>query len=619
MRSKVLCVALFAVGCGFTEVPPPAGSVAINSCDEDNPCNEGTCNRGMCVANRTLIQTLLVEVTPPNTTPDMGGKAFFARLDSVGGDIAIGPVGTVTGSIVATVDAACQFQGPAPELEQYAASEGTIPADLTFVPSERVLGVAATTYVTASGVEWRAPEPYQYRTSLPPGDYDIYVEPRLDPEPDPTLEQDPKCLVPPFLIRRKGITGNLALSVELPTPTEIQAIVRGPAGDASMKNWSAAVLDAASGRVLSAPFRLGEPKPSEFSSDYEWTMRFVPAHIVVDGQLEVDQKFDGHEVIRLSPPPGVVAPSFFFERSATDVTPGGPPVFDLAPVTGYSIPASPLPGTVTIQVQTVDLDTNLPVEAAVTLTAESILGVSPSASFITTVQVGKRGLTDVVVPPGEYLIRAVPPPSFGLAAAETKWGVRDIPGVAQGGKTIPLPRASRVTGEAFVSGVGGPAFGATANAVVSPLTVLQTDVLRRTLDAAPALPRTSADLVDDDGAFVLDLDPGQYDFFVRPEGRSRYAWLVSPQMTVPAEGELKLPRLKLPLPYVYHARVVVDDDAETPTRVPGALIRAYAYVTIDGQYTSEVSESAAVIPVAEARTDENGEFELLIPASLDER
>jgi hypothetical protein len=614
MRSGLLSITLFVVGCSFTEVPPPAGSVAINSCDEDKPCNEGTCRSGMCVANRTLIETLLVEVTPPTTMTDMGGKPFYTRLDSVGGDIAIGPIGTVKGSIAASVDSACQFQGPPPGLSAFMPSKGTVPANLTFVPSERVLGVSATTYVTASGVEWEPAEVYEYQTSLPPGDYDIYVEPGVDTD----VPQDPKCLVPPFLIRRQGITGNLTLAIELPTPTERQVIVRGPPGDASLREWSAVVLDAVSGRVLSAPFRLGEPKPSESGSDYDWPLRFVPAHVVEDGVPKVDPEYEGREVIRLSPPAGVVAPSFIFEREGIDLAPGGPLVIDLAPATGYSIPASPLPGTATIQVQTVDLDTNTPVEAAVTLTAESIEGASPSASFVTTVQAGERGLVNVDLPLGQYLIRAVPPPSLGLATAETRWRVRATPGVVQGGKTIPLPPAPRVTGVALLSGVGGPAFG--ANAVVSPLTV-QTNVLQRTLGTPPPLPRTSADLIDSDGAFELDVDPGQYDFFVRPEARSRYAWLVSPQMTVTVDGR-DLRRIKLPLPVVYRASVVVDGDSDEetpPTSVPGSLVRAYAYVTDAGQYTSDISESVAVIPVAEARADENGDFELLIPASLDER
>jgi rhodanese-related sulfurtransferase len=93
-------------------------------------------------------------------------------------------------------------------------------------------------------------------------------------------------------------------------------------------------------------------------------------------------------------------------------------------------------------------------------------------------------------------------------------------------------------------------------------------------------------------------------------------------VTVLAEADFDLRRLKLPLPFVYEGEVVVDvdveDDVQKP-RVPGALVRAYTYVTAAGRYTSDISESAAVIPVAEARADENGKFELMIPASLHER
>src|SRR5688572_7645787 len=119
MRSGLLSLALFVIGCSFTEVPPPAGSIAINSCDDDKPCNEGTCRSGMCVANRTLLQTLLVEVIPPNTTPEMGGKAFYTHVDPSGDNIAIGPIGTVKGSVAASVDSACQFQGPPPGLSAF--------------------------------------------------------------------------------------------------------------------------------------------------------------------------------------------------------------------------------------------------------------------------------------------------------------------------------------------------------------------------------------------------------------------------------------------------------------------------------------------------------------------
>ncbi|HEX6275083.1 MAG TPA: hypothetical protein VFZ53_18710, partial [Polyangiaceae bacterium] len=81
-------------------------------------------------------------------------------------------------------------------------------------------------------------------------------------------------------------------------------------------------------------------------------------------------------------------------------------------------------------------------------------------------------------------------------------------------------------------------------------------------------------------------------------------------------GGLNLGRRRVSPPFVYRGDVLV---AATMTRVPGTLIRAYVYVTSAGEYTSDASLSAAVVPVAETRADDTGAFELLIPASLDKR
>jgi hypothetical protein len=129
-------------------------------------------------------------------------------------------------------------------------------------------------------------------------------------------------------------------------------------------------------------------------------------------------------------------------------------------------------------------------------------------------------------------------------------------------------------------------------------------------------------VVAKDGRFDISVDPlpanpdlptPTYDFFVKPEARSNYGWLVSPARSVPVGG-LPLGTVRLPLPYVYRGDVIVTD---TTTRVPRALIRAYAYLKPDGTYTSNLSEAETVVPVAEARADDSGAFSLLIPASLD--
>jgi hypothetical protein len=50
--------------------------------------------------------------------------------------------------------------------------------------------------------------------------------------------------------------------------------------------------------------------------------------------------------------------------------------------------------------------------------------------------------------------------------------------------------------------------------------------------------------------------------------------------------------------------------------VPDALIRAYLYMDAEGLYTSQASAARSVLEIGEARADENGRFELLVPSSL---
>ncbi|HVR19764.1 MAG TPA: hypothetical protein VMS65_08710, partial [Polyangiaceae bacterium] len=260
--------------------------------------------------------------------------------------------------------------------------------------------------------------------------------------------------------------------------------------------------------------------------------------------------------------------------------------------------------------QTSAHDTGLSVAAAVTLVSDQLEGTSRQASFITTIQVDDTGLFTAYLPQGDYFVRATPPPSLGLSAAEAYWEMRssaDVQSGVQGGKTIQLARAPHVTGEVTVN--GSPVFGATASTVVSPFSVQQT-VLARTLSKPVPVPRTSADLVEGDGRFSVSVDPGRYDFFVRPEARSHYPWLVLPSIDVP-DGGLELQRRKMTFPYAYRADVIDDS---TGARIPGALIRAYVFVTDPNDATK-----SAVVPVAETRADESGAFELLIPASLDKR
>jgi hypothetical protein len=619
-RPGTLILALSLIGCSFTEVPPPPSSIAVNECESTDECHGGRCVSGICESSRTTIETLLVEVGSRSTDSQLGGMTFYTHVEGHPGTIAVGPVGTVTTTIGAdlTDPSTCWYEGPPPVRGRLQPSHGTIPARITFVPSElETLGIAAPTYLATTGpggTAWRFGEDdYFATTDLPPGDYDIYIEPRLL---DDQSVGGRDCEAPPLLIRRHGISGTTTLAVALPVRTLLELTIRGPTGDQTLDGWSVDVVDSITGKLLSVPYRLTAPTQSDAGSDYEATVSFVPAHTFTDGKLVVDEALEGHEIIRISPPATIIAPTFLFERLGVDLS-AGPDIIDLTPPGANSTLVSPIPPIAHIEGQVTEKDTGQPVEAAITLAASSIKGASNRASFVTTIQVGEDGLFKADVPPGTYWVRADPPPSLGYAAAQDSWDI--LPrSETQAGKTIEIPRAPSFRGQAHLSGVGGPAFGATASAVLSPLGVRTTVLQRAMLGAevnqiAPPLPRTQAGVVARDGSFEFGADPGIYDFFVKPEERSNYSWFVSPMVEMPSGAlNLDLGRLKLPLPFVYHGAVIISG---TPTRVPvpGALVRAYAYLTVG----TPPDLFTFVVPVAETRTDENGAFNLLIPASLD--
>lgn len=632
---KLFAPALAAAlaGCSFTEVPPPPSSIAVNECDTDDDCNGARCSGGMCEASRTSIESLFVEVTPPASDSQMGGLTFYTRADAFPTSLVIGPVVTVTPTLrTAITDPNCKYQGPPPDRGSFLPSAGTIPASFTFVPSEReALGIAAPTYVTWTGLFAGTAE-YRSPVKLPPGDYDIYIESRL-------LEGGEACEIPPLLIRRQKISASLTLTIALPSATPLDLIVRGPVGDQSLTGWNVQVLDSVSGQPLSVRRTL-PPPVGETSSDYQRRLDFVPAQTFADDALDADRDLAGHEVIRVSPPEGIIAPEFLFERAGLDVsedpTTDTTAIMDLSPPGGNALIGSAIPANAVIEGQTSAFGSGEPVQAAVTLSANRIEGASNRASFVTTIQVDENGMFRASIPPGEYRVRAAPPPFLGLTVAETTWQVRATPEL-QAGKTIELHGAPFLRGEAVLSGVGGPAFGATAMAVASPIGVKTTVFERAGLQRTePVLPRPSADIVERSGRFDIQVDPARddpasgstYDFFVKPEARSNYSWLVAPWILVPDEG-LDLKTVKLPLPFVYRGRVVAGGTT-TASRVPGALIRVHAYLTTSmtaadcrppspqcAPYASVAAGAVTVVPVAETRTDENGEFELLIPASLD--
>jgi hypothetical protein len=441
--------------------------------------------------------------------------------------------------------------------------------------------------------------------NVPPGRYDIYVEPKPQPAG--------ACLVPPQLIRSNMITsGNMRLNIPLPVPSMFEFHVTG---NTALNGWMVDMLEPTSGRVISTRAPLTLVKGSK--SDYVATLAYSA---VTEGSTTPVQQ---EQLLRLSPPADApessALPTVILARSALAL-------FD--PGRGTLSSFTSLPTPIHVIGQVTFGETPTPVPATVTLVANSISGIAPGvlASLVRTVNVGADGQFDVHLLPGKYTVSTVPqspldptrPNQLTLAADSREWIVPSSP-LEQGGKTIDLSNSLGITGS-VVDVAQHYVATAQVQAVASPQSI-RYDALQETLGGTAAVPhpafvpRATAGEVGSDGSFALKADPGTFDISVRPNDDTGFAWLVAPNVLVSRLGSAAhFPLLTLPLPVSYSGTVTVGGSDGASTPIPSALIRAYIYLK-DGDYT-DAAHANSVVQVAETRADKLGAFEILIPAEL---
>jgi hypothetical protein len=304
----------------------------------------------------------------------------------------------------------------------------------------------------------------------------------------------------------------------------------------------------------------------------------------------------------------VALPTILASRSALELFPNG---------SGGTIQQrTVLPAPVIIEGFVNAADEPETLAANITIVAKRIEGIDAGvlASFVREIEVPADGKFAVKLLPGDYEVRAVPLGGTARGATTTLWEISGDKAY-QGGRTIELAASRLLRGVATLPGSGSAASGASVRLGPSAPSS-QPDALAGALGDVPPQPRAGADLVSSDGAFELTVDPGAFDLTVRPDAGSRFGWYVDSRLSIAAgQGDHELSdRLALPWPVAYRGRVLLDSDGETP--LAGALIRAYAYVTADGAFTSNPAEARSVVQVAETLADGDGNYELLIPASL---
>ncbi len=585
----VFCAALLSASCNVATVEQQASSTPQNQCESDSDCRAGVCRDHMCVTTKGTFDTVLFEISPPADSTMLAGVQLLKRVDGLltqpgSLDLTLDAVAHVSGGVTTSAN------GCTPTFLEngntlVTSSDHTIPVSLTVVPSAGALGLFASPITVESTI--LNSSTWAFKLNVPPGDYDVYIQPKAQP--------DQSCPVPPELLRGYKLTGTVDLSIELPQPQVFELHVAWPKGDGALDGWTADMLDSASGHVISNRVALSA---SGKKTDYVADLSYLP--VVTSGTAP-------DPLVRISPPDGVTAPVVLQARSG----------LGLSSANSGTISELTLPSSVHISGQVTVNETPSTSTATVTLVATQLDGIEPGVftSFVRTPPVRSDGTFDLDVLPGTYHVTAVPigsPTAAGYAAATADWIVGATP-ITQAGRVIEIGNILTINGVADDPSGAVAMAGAQVQVVPSPASIV-VDVLKQAIGEPTYVPRGNTSTVDSAGNFAVFVDAGTYDLSVRPLASSGYAWLVLPGMKVSAGFGLGV--LNLPLPVSYSGSLVIPSSSgASPSPVPGALIDAYIY-TYQGAYTSDSTQADSVLQIGEARTNQDGSFNLLIPASL---
>jgi hypothetical protein len=661
MERSTLALATLLLACDVSQEATSLERDVPFACDSDGDCPEGSClaQFGICTRSDGKLENLLFEVTPQASDPVYGGARFLV-VENVASALGEGQRATL--NVRPRVPVTGRVLVP-PELESCLwLARSTLPVALTFTPREQLLGLSLPSYEIKTSFDASIVE-YVFEGSLPPGSYDVYMLPEYESLNRQSLSDDCRAIPQIFRNRSIGLGAGTGESLELnqPQPWSLRLTIPW---EERLDGWTLDMVHPVTGEVISNVVELRAGDRDANTNTLVATLNYSTAEFDFIGQAE--------ELVRLAPPRGVAAGTMLFQRSALATAPGegtitnvasfGTPVAFQAWVWKKGETDSPVPGSVAFS--SLELDQ---VDDGV------------FASFETTAMVDATGQVNVTLLPGRYRVRVTPPAlemvNLGLMAgyetSVTVWADED--GSLQGGHVIEVPPARFLSGQVLADTDGSPLRRVEIRAsATDPRRNLcpeppddasptcerpRAPVLQRALAQDPYIPRTRNGLSESDGTYTVDgLDCGRcereattpFDLTARPEISTGLPWVVRAGVDPIAEtSDSPVAALRIPLPVARPMRVTYGDpirtvgpdkkegtadDPEVTWHLSGALVRVFAVLDGEGRVvadpeslppciSAESPESAncaeSLIQVAEARTDSDGGFLLLLPPDLE--
>ncbi len=563
---------LVAAGCS---IPLQDEQISLrNVCSADSDCPHGSlCTESggatLCVATSVDLPEITFEIRPVLGS-DASQPSLLSRIDlsSSGGarlldlDLEVPPYVDVSPGRVFLPCAA----------------DMAVPAKVTFLPVPGLSGLLADQLYEADSMPDDSGG--SFAVSVPPGTYDIYIE------PEPDLAVTPDCEgSPPIYIPKQAISKDTGFAVHASAPITLKGSLKLSQKEDFTK-WFLEVIEPSGGRTISEvvqPKQDGIALEVPFSVRFDWTAKDAEESFV--------------PLIRLRPPPGSGKPIIHWSLDGVPIVSQTPQELAVTlDVSGVDTQARPVAGQVFHDSQTV--------AATVILHSKKIPG-SDLNRFEATVETDAAGRFEALLPRGEYLVIARPH-SQSFAIGFTTWDIREGADCFCG-NSVDVPSATKLTGS-VTTPQGQPT---EADIRLTPTAAEVEAFLGNT--SVSAIPPRSASAKTEGGQFKATVDAGTFDLSIIPPIDAGYPWLVRPRQEVAVPTTSSTPVVALQ-PFALQPPAVVRGVVRGPSgaALGGATVRAW--VGVDDPKSTGAVPSAVQIGTAVASAD--GSYVLLLPPSI---
>jgi hypothetical protein len=596
----IACIGIAAVSSGCSIALSESDAFFRNTCGANSDCGaDGVCIASTCVSTKADLGALYLEIKVPSSSASIAGTTLVSSSDLGLNLVSSDPGGfirTQTLTVAEPVKIQSSFKLDRMQLnvacEMTLDTNGNVPFAIELHPTGQPTGIALTPYSATPAAGTTVPS-----ISVPPGSYDVYLQPQLPKES--------ACHVPPAVFRTVSLAGGeVSISVSGGKPTELSGKIDVALLDDAEKTecakkpnscWRLQLLDNDSGRAIGT-----------------------------DGELKVDTEKNSTQFsLAYWPPPKEAKPS----DPVLVLTPPESQRKKGMPIAYWKLIAVDPDGdnNISLQVGVLTKATNTPVgvegsvlsemggmkvPATVLIRSSKLLkGEFSNAVFETSVETDAAGKFAVQLLPGSYDFVAIPSSTSNYAVT-TFTQAFDEQDIKFGkGLTFAVKSLSHVVATA-VTPRGEPV--ANIPVLMTPSRTKNDTLLKLQVegDLLDSLARSGTTKTDFAGAFKLDVDPGRIDISLRPVASSNLPWLARPQINISASQPqtVDLHQISFTNPVILTGNVRSAKGAA----LAGVTLRAWLAVAQPG----DASGATIAVPIGEANSDSSGRYRLLLPASV---